>query len=71
MAHRLAVLAALGIAAPAFAGEQMPDGFVYLRDVDPTIQQDMRYAGANNFTGKQVPGYDAAECVLVRQAAKR
>ena len=52
----------------ASAGE-MPDGFVYLRDVDPTIQQDMRYAGANNFTGKKVPGYDAAECVLVRQAA--
>ena len=36
----------------------------------PTIQQDMRYAGANNFTGGPVPGYDAAECVLVRQVAE-
>jgi D-alanyl-D-alanine dipeptidase len=69
MVYRLAVLAALCIAAPAFAGEKMPEDFVYLRDVDPTIQQDMRYAGADNFTGKKVPGYDAAECVLVRQAA--
>ncbi len=36
----------------------------------PTIQQDMRYAGSGNFTGAKVPGYDAAECVLVRQAAE-
>jgi D-alanyl-D-alanine dipeptidase len=48
----------------------MPKDFVYLRDIDPTIQQDMRYAGSKNFTGKPVPGYDAAECVLVRQAAE-
>ncbi len=50
------------------AGE-MPQGFVYLRDVDPSIQQDMRYAGAANFLGHAVRGYDAAECVLVSQAA--
>lgn len=48
----------------------MPDGFVYLRDVDPSIEQDMRYAGVDNFTGKPVPGYDAPECVLVRDAAE-
>jgi D-alanyl-D-alanine dipeptidase len=48
----------------------MPNAFVYLRDVDPTIMQDMRYASANNFTGKKVPGYDAPECVLVQQAAE-
>jgi D-alanyl-D-alanine dipeptidase len=42
----------------------LPDGFVYLRDIDPTIAQDMRYAGANNFTGRPLPGYGAAECVL-------
>jgi D-alanyl-D-alanine dipeptidase len=48
----------------------MPDDFVYLRDVDPSIQQDMRYAGTANFTGKPVPGYVAPECVLVRQAAE-
>ncbi|MGO8840554.1 MAG: M15 family metallopeptidase [Methyloceanibacter sp.] len=47
----------------------MPEGFVYLRDTDPTILQDMRYATANNFVGKKVPGYEAPECVLVRQAA--
>jgi zinc D-Ala-D-Ala dipeptidase len=56
-------------ASPMSAGS-MPDGFVYLRDADPSIQQDMRYAGSNNFTRAPVPGYDAPECVLVRQAAE-
>jgi len=49
---------------------EMPEDFVYLRDIDPTIQQDMRYAGSDNFTGAHVPGYEATECVLVRQAAE-
>jgi D-alanyl-D-alanine dipeptidase len=70
MVYRLAVLAALCNAAPAFAGDVMPEGFVYLRDIDPTIQQDMRYAGSKNFTGRPAPGYDAPECVLARQAAE-
>ena len=47
-----------------------PKGFVYLRDIDPSIQQDMRYAGPNNFTREPVPGYDAPECLLVREAAE-
>ena len=56
-------------ATPADASE-MPKDFVYLRDIDSTVVQDMRYAGANNFTGAKVPGYEAPECVLVRQAAE-
>src|SRR5262249_31313190 len=47
----------------------IPKEFTYLRDVDPSILQDVRYAGPNNFTGKQVPGYGAAECVLLRPVA--
>ena len=54
---------------PASAAE-MPKGFVYLSDIDPSVEQDMRYVGADNFTGRPVPGYDAPECVLVRQAAE-
>jgi zinc D-Ala-D-Ala dipeptidase len=50
--------------------EELPQGFVYLRDVAPSILQDMRYAGPQNFTGKPVPGYDAAECILQRSAAE-
>jgi D-alanyl-D-alanine dipeptidase len=52
------------------AAERLPEGFVYLRDVAPGIIQDMRYAGADNFTGRPLPGYDAAECVLRREVAE-
>ncbi len=49
--------------------QPFPADFVYLRDIDPTIIQDIRYATANNFTGHRLPGYDAAECVVKRNVA--
>ncbi|MFD0987645.1 M15 family metallopeptidase [Methyloligella solikamskensis] len=48
----------------------LPEGFVYLRDVAPSIRQEMRYAGPKNFTGKPVPGYEASECILARPVAE-
>jgi zinc D-Ala-D-Ala dipeptidase len=64
-------LFAAAFAAPtgALAAGALPPGFVYLRDVDPTIAQDVRYASADNFVGRPLPGYGAAECVLRRDAA--
>jgi D-alanyl-D-alanine dipeptidase len=64
------MMLAVALAVPALGAEEMPDDFVYLRDVDPSIQQHMRYAGSDNFMGQPVPGYGAAECLLVRQAAE-
>jgi D-alanyl-D-alanine dipeptidase len=66
----VAFVSALTLTTLALGAGTMPQDFVYLRDVDPSIQQDMRYAGSYNFTGKTVSGYDAPECVLVRQAAE-
>lgn len=62
-------LTGFGLAAgPTAAGAQaLPGGFVWLRDIDPTILQDIRYGGANNFVGRRLSGYDAAECVVKRQ----
>lgn len=45
------------------------DGFVHLSQVDPTIQQDMRYAGSENFMGRKVAGYEAGECIVTRPTA--
>src|SRR5262249_13393294 len=61
------------LAATASRGNEMarlPEGFVHLRDIDQTIVQDIRYASAANFTGARVSGYQASECVLLREAAK-
>jgi D-alanyl-D-alanine dipeptidase len=69
---RACVLAALPLCLAlnhATAQSALPPGFVYLRDVDPTIVQDIRYAGPNNFVGRPLAGYGAAECVLRRDVA--
>jgi D-alanyl-D-alanine dipeptidase len=55
--------------ASASAGSALPKGFVYLRDFDPTIVQDIRYAGSHNFVGRPIRGYLAAECILSESAA--
>ena len=64
------LVALLALSGPAAAAERLPAGFVYLRDVDASIAQDMRYAGFDNFTGRPLPGYGAPECVLRRAVAQ-
>lgn len=56
-----------------FANEaraDLPEGFVYLKEVDPSIQIDVRYATSNNFVGKRVDGYKAKKIVITRRAAE-
>jgi D-alanyl-D-alanine dipeptidase len=62
-------LAGFGLAhgVTAAGAQALPGGFVYLRDIDPTIIQDIRYAGPNNFMGRPLAGYGAAECVVKRE----
>lgn len=49
--------------------ERKPDDLVDLAELDPTIRLDLRYATANNFTGKAV--YPRARCLLRRAIAER
>ena len=66
----LALMAFALAGASAMAGKtKLPPRFVYLSDIDPSIIQDMRYAGHDNFMGGPVPGYKAPECILLRSAA--
>jgi D-alanyl-D-alanine dipeptidase len=62
-------LVLMTLAAPAFGGTALPKGFVYLREIDPSIVQDIRYAGSHNFVGRPIRGYLAAECILSAAAA--
>ncbi|QKC96153.1 M15 family metallopeptidase [Mesorhizobium sp. NZP2298] len=54
---------------PAHA-DPLPTGFVRLADIDPSIRQDIRYAGPDDFLHRKVNGYDAPICILTRQAAQ-
>ncbi|MGW3473068.1 M15 family metallopeptidase [Saccharopolyspora sp. NPDC000995] len=40
-----------------------------LHDIDPSIIEEIRYAGPHNFTGAPVPGYDEPMCVVTRPLA--
>lgn len=66
----LTLLMGVTIASPVFGqSEGLPGDFVYLRDVDPSIEQDIRYAIGNNFVGRPLAGYSAAECIVKRPVA--
>ena len=69
---KLVVIAAAVAAwiSPAMA-QGLPGGLMFLRDIDPTIIQDVRYASSNNFMGRPLAGYGAAECVVTREVGLR
>jgi len=48
----------------------LPNEFVYLDQIDPTIIQDLRYATAYNFVGRQIDGYESGRCILTKLAAQ-
>lgn len=69
---RAACAAAVAVASSASIAQTraaLPEPFVYLSDIDSRIQQDMRYAGGNNFLGRPVKGYGAGQCILTRETA--
>jgi D-alanyl-D-alanine dipeptidase len=56
--------------AAARAVGPLPDGFIRLSDIAPEISQDMRYSTDRNFTGRPVPGYVSASCILAKPVAE-
>lgn len=48
---------------------QLPKGFVYVDEIIPDIQLELRYCLNNNFVGQPVDGYNAEVCILTRPAA--
>lgn len=47
----------------------LPGGFVYLDEVIPKAQYEIRYYSENNFTGTRVDGYKAPLAIFSRTAA--
>ena len=63
-----AVLLALSVCHPALA-QKLPDGFVYLADVAPSIRVELRYYSEDNFVGRRINGYQAEKCILTSETA--
>lgn len=47
----------------------LPEGFLYAEEVIPSIQQELRYFGNNNFVGRPIHGYRANRIILTKSAA--
>ena len=61
-----ALAALLAGTAPAFA---QGSPFVDAAALVPGLAVEMRYAGAHNFVGRPIAGYEAPRCLLTREAA--
>lgn len=48
---------------------QLPKGFVYVKDVVPSIKTELRYCGDYNFLGTTVEGYNTDQAILTIEAA--
>ena len=47
----------------------LPEGFVYLEDVDSTIQTSLRYNSRYNFVGRKINGYTSNRAIMTKEAA--
>lgn len=65
---RLFIYLLVFIVMDVFADEK-PDNFVYVTEIIPNIQQDIRYFGSNNFVGRPIVGYKKPLCILSSVAA--
>jgi D-alanyl-D-alanine dipeptidase len=52
------------------ASAVLPEDFVYLSEIIPGINLEMRYLGNDNFVGKPVNGYEKEVCICTKQAAE-
>ena len=49
---------------------KLPEGFVYVNQIDPTIKVDLRYLTDQNFIGEPLNGYKNPVAILTREAAQ-
>ena len=49
---------------------QLPNGFVYVEDVIPDLEVELRYFTSNNFVGKPIEGYHSNKLILTLESAQ-
>lgn len=49
--------------------QKLPESFVYLSNVDSTIQKELRYLSSNNFIGKPIDGYLQNKVIVTKKTA--
>ncbi|WP_442265558.1 M15 family metallopeptidase [Tenacibaculum sp. ZS6-P6] len=49
--------------------QKLPKGFSYIKDIAPSIQQELRYCYTNNFVGTSINGYEEPVLITSTKAA--
>jgi D-alanyl-D-alanine dipeptidase len=49
--------------------QKLPKGFVYLKDLVPSIKIELRYYSSNNFIGRPIHGYKSNRLIMTKEAA--
>lgn len=48
----------------------LPEGFVYVKEIIPDLNVQLRYFSSNNFVGDTITGYKSNHLILTREAAE-
>jgi D-alanyl-D-alanine dipeptidase len=65
----LLVAMVMAVGTQAASAQERPAQFVDAAALVPGLIVDMRYAGAHNFVGRPIDGYEAPRCLLTQAAA--
>ncbi|MDG5493113.1 M15 family metallopeptidase [Psychroserpens sp. SPM9] len=70
--HKILILLSVLVTFSFSKQEQngLPEGFVYVKDVIPDIDVELRYFSTNNFVGDTITGYKANRLILTKQSAE-
>src|SRR5579872_7244656 len=68
--RHLFMTAIIATLAQAALAQERPAAFVDAATIVPGLIVEMRYAGAHNFVGRRIDGYENARCLLTKQAAQ-
>ncbi len=50
--------------------QKLPNGFVYIKEIIPSIELELRYFGHHNFIGKPIDGYSQEKGIVTEKTAK-
>lgn len=50
--------------------QTLPEGFVYIKNVIPSIELELRYFGHDNFIGKPIDGYNKEKGIITKETAE-
>ena len=64
MPFNFKLLCLLVITSPFILAQELPENFVLIKELIPSLVIEMRYGTNNNFTGRPIPGYGSRQAVI-------